>query len=302
MYRVPTIYMSNTTLMYGQKSRLLARLYNAAAATVVTGVTVTFQIDGTTVGTATTADNGSGLTYAQINPYTIDDTLTVGDHTLTASYDGSNGTDLANSKDVTLTVAQTTTNLAGVNAAAKLGDTIALRAKLTRTTDNSAVSGQTVTFSVDGTSVGIGTSVASDGTATFSGYDTSNLSVGTHILTAQFSATTNYKASSSSATLTISKANTTLAANSATRARGQIQVLSARLKNSQNGNYLSGKTVTFKIDGTTVGTGTTGADGYARYSYTVPANATVGAHTITAVFDGDTDYNTSTGSATLTVN
>ncbi len=300
LHRAPTIYMSDLTLKYGQRSRLLARLYNPVLQTGILGVTVTFAIDGTTVGTATTTDNGSGLTYAQVNPYTISDSLTAGTHTLIASYDGSNGLDPANSKAVTLTVAQTETSMRGSNASGTVGDTTALRGWLSRTTDLGLLNNQPVKFFIDGNYVAQATTNSS-GLASLS-YEIQPLGAGTHTLLVQYDATTNYKASSVTGTLTISKANTTLAANNATKSRGQVAALSARLVNVRNSGYVVGRTVTFKIDSTAVGTGTTGADGYARYSYSVPSNATVGAHTITAVFAGDTSYNTSTGSATLTVN
>ncbi len=302
VYAIPSIYMNNVTFKYGKRYPLKARMYNSVLNQGIAGAPVVFKVDGVTVGTATTVDDGTGLTYASFYPYVANDTLALGNHLLTASYDGSNGTDLPSSTTVTLTIIQTDTNLIGVNAAAKLGDTIGLRSRLKRATDNNPIANQTIPFYVDGTAVGTGTSVAWDGLATFNGYDTSNLTVGTHTLTSQYAATTKYKASSSSATLTISKADTTLAVNDASRVRGQIQVLSARLWNTQNYNYLSGKTITFQIDGTVVGTGITGADGYARYSYKVPKNATLGAHTITAMFNGDTSYNASTGTGTLTVN
>ena len=122
-----------------------------------------------------------------------------------------------------------------------------------------------------------------------------------HTLTAKFASTARYSGSVGLGTLTITAADTRVAVNSGTCSRGKIQRLSARLINLASNDYLSGKTVTFQIDGNVVGTGVTGKDGYARYSYTVPSDMTVGSHTIGASFDGDTSYNASQGSGTLTV-
>jgi hypothetical protein len=55
----------------------------------------------------------------------------------------------------------------------------------------------------------------------------------------------------------------------------------------------SGETVTFKDSSTTIGTGTTNASGVATFTTTSLA---LGGHSITAVYAGDNNYNTSTSS------
>lgn len=61
------------------------------------------------------------------------------------------------------------------------------------------------------------------------------------------------------------------------------------------------KTFTLKVDGKTVGTTVTSTSGVASLSYAIPATATVGKHSVSASFAGDSADNPASGSGTLTV-
>jgi hypothetical protein len=94
----------------------------------------------------------------------------------------------------------------------------------------------------------------------------------------------------------------TLVVANASGKRGGKASLSATLTQSSNGAKLSGKTITFKIDGATVGSATTDKKGGATVSYTIPSNAAIGSHGITASFAGDpSTYESGTGNGTLIV-
>ena len=94
---------------------------------------------------------------------------------------------------------------------------------------------------------------------------------------------------------------TALTVSNLSGAASQTLALSATLKKT-GGTGLGGKTVTFSVDGTTVGTGDTNSSGVATKTYAVPATFTVGStHTITAAFAGDTSGAASSGTGTLTV-
>jgi uncharacterized delta-60 repeat protein len=77
--------------------------------------------------------------------------------------------------------------------------------------------------------------------------------------------------------------------------------LTATLKRSMDNSARSGKTVSFQVDGVSVGSAVTDASGVATLAYTIPANAALGSKTITATFAGDIDYNASSDTGTLNV-
>jgi hypothetical protein len=77
--------------------------------------------------------------------------------------------------------------------------------------------------------------------------------------------------------------------------------LSATLTSGASG--VSGKTVDFKLNGTSVGSGTTNASGVATLSAVSLAGINAGSYTngVTASFAGDSSYSSSNGSGSLTV-
>jgi hypothetical protein len=82
-------------------------------------------------------------------------------------------------------------------------------------------------------------------------------------------------------------------------ARGQTVTLKSLMYSG--GAPLANKLVTFAVDGTPVGTGTSTSSGV-TCSYTIPSTLTVGTHNVTVTFAGDDAYNASTRTqAVLTV-
>jgi hypothetical protein len=82
--------------------------------------------------------------------------------------------------------------------------------------------------------------------------------------------------------------------------------LSTTLKRTLNGAAVAGRTITFSLDGTVVGTAVTNASGVASLPNVslvlggIPITA--GPHSIGVSFAGDSQYQTSSGTSTLTVN
>src|SRR2546426_3749639 len=108
-----------------------------------------------------------------------------------------------------------------------------------------------------------------------------------------------------SATVTVTQGTSTLSASAATGTYGGTANLSATL--TAGGAGVSGKTITFKLNGGTVGTGTTDATGTATLSsasLTSPSkiNATTFPTGVSASFAGDASFTASNGTNTLTVN
>ena len=109
-----------------------------------------------------------------------------------------------------------------------------------------------------------------------------------------------YGASQASLAFTANTAPTTLVIQLATATYGDASVpLTATLTSS--GNPVANELVSFLIDGTPVGSGTTNSSGVAAV---LPAIASLGAgsHTVTAVFSGDASYAGASAVAALVVN
>jgi hypothetical protein len=93
----------------------------------------------------------------------------------------------------------------------------------------------------------------------------------------------------------------TLSVASVSGKRGAKVSLSATVTQSSNGSKLISKTITFKVDGVSVGTAISDKKGGISLSYTIPSTLSVGSHTISATFAGDSTYKSGAGTGTLTV-
>jgi hypothetical protein len=260
---------------YGSSVTFTATVTPSAA----TG-TVTFKDGSTTLGTGTLS--GGKTTFST-------STLAAGSHSITAAYGGNTTYNSSTSSTLTQTVnkANTTVTLASSANPSTYGASVTF----TATVSPSAATG-TVTFK-DGSAT-LGTGTLSSGKATFS---TSTLTAGSHSITAAYGGATNYNGSTSSElTQTVNKANTTLtlASSKNPSTYGSSVTFTATVSPSA-----ATGTVTFKDGTTTLGTGTV-SSGKATFSTSTLIAAS---HSITAVYGGDTNYNTSTSSAlTQTVN
>jgi uncharacterized repeat protein (TIGR01451 family) len=95
----------------------------------------------------------------------------------------------------------------------------------------------------------------------------------------------------------------TLTVSPATASFGGLAILSATLQKQSNGGLVSGRTVTFALNGTTVGTAVTNGAGQAFFTTSIagiPLGTYPGA--ISASFAGDTLFTASSGTGSLTVN
>jgi 6-phosphogluconolactonase (cycloisomerase 2 family) len=95
----------------------------------------------------------------------------------------------------------------------------------------------------------------------------------------------------------------TLTVTPATGAYGGLAILTATLQKASNGGLISGRTVTFSVNGASVGSSTTNGVGQAILTVSVagiPLGTYPGA--ISASFAGDTMFTASSGTGSLTVN
>jgi hypothetical protein len=250
----------------GQSVTLAAKVTPASA----TG-TVQF-LDGTTLLASVTLNGGAAAMTTS--------TLAIGTHTITASYSGDNSNAASVSTAVTQTVGKVISSVAlssSANPSAQ-GQAVTFTAKITPVSATG-----TVNF-LDGTTA-LGTGTVSGGVATFT---TSNLTAGTHPVTASYAGDTNNAAATSAPlTQTVAKQATsvTLTSSATTSNPKQSVTFTAKVTPST-----ATGSVQFLDGATVIGTGTL-SGGVA----TLPIETLQpGTHTITAAYGGDASNASST--------
>ncbi|MCX6358268.1 MAG: Ig-like domain repeat protein, partial [Armatimonadetes bacterium] len=282
---------------FGQAVTLSATLTKSADGSLLPGKSVSFSLGGTSVGSAST----SGFGVAAVSTV-LTDSLVAGANTISTAFAGDSSYSACNGTG-TLTVVRTATSTVAHDAAGEAGSPVSLTATLTRSTDTAAVSGRTVGFAVASTDAGSATTDAA-GVATTAFTIPAAWTAGSYPVAATFAGDTRYLASSGSANLAVTvpvTSATNLAASDATAAIGATASLTATLTKSGDGSALAGRTISFTLDATAVGTAVTGATGAASLGYAVPEAAAPGAHPVGAAFAGEAAYLASSAAATLTV-
>ncbi len=254
--------------------------------------TVTFKDGTTTLGTGTLDSNGLA-TFSTSS-------LTLGDHPITAEYPGDNNNKASISAVLTVTVADSrtpsTTALAASSAAPAVGVTVKFTATVSGNTSPGKTPSGTVTF-MDGATV-LGT--ADLNTSRQATLSTAQLVLGAHTITAVYAGDANNKPSTSAPrTVTVSQAvsKTTLTASSTSPGMGTNLTLTARVAGSTVTGYKPSGTVTFKDGDATLGTVALNASQVATF---VTASLDIGAHSLTATYEGDSN-NTASNSPPITV-
>jgi predicted secreted protein len=250
--------------------------------TSVTG-TVTFKDGATTL--ATVALNGSGQATFTTSA------LSVGTHSITASYSGDVDDAPSTSAPVNQAVNQgaTTTTLISSQNPSPFGQAVTFTATVTGANPTG-----TVTFK-DGATTLATVTLNGSGQAMFT---TSALSAGTHTITATYNGDANNKPSTSAPlNQVVNKAptTTTLTSSPNPSAFGQAVTFTATVKGS--GGTPTG-TVTFKVDGITIGTVKLNSSGIATLTV---SSLAVGTHSITATYNGDANFTPSTSAVLIQV-
>jgi sugar lactone lactonase YvrE len=222
-------------------------------------------------------------------------TLTLGQHSITASYSGDADDAASVSSPLTETIQQAATvTLTATPNPAVVTSSVTLVATVTATTGTPT---GTVTF-YDGTTP-IGSAPLTAGVATFA---TSQLTAATHQLSAQYGGDlTDAKATSNtiSQVIHLAATSTTIATSSAMTNVGTAITLSASVT-SANGPTPTG-TVQFIAGGTVLATGTLAAGAAPATSNTsvVLTSLPAGSYNIVATYSGDADNATSNSTALL---
>ncbi|MCX6380233.1 MAG: Ig-like domain repeat protein, partial [Armatimonadetes bacterium] len=160
---------------------------------------------------------------------------------------------------------------------------------------------QPLVFKIGNTTLSKGVRTSAAGVATLAIPNPSQFFVGQYTLKVNFAADRLYNASAASATLTITKADTKVSVGAFTVQPGQTKFLTATVRRTSDGAYLSNTPLTFKVDGMERGTSTTDGTGKASLSFTGDESLSAGAHALTVEYAGDGNHNASSGAGTLTI-
>ncbi len=217
--------------------------------------------------------------------------LAVGTHTLTAAYGGDANNVAANSSSITVLVRQATTVTALASSANPLtqGDALTLTASISTDSPNA---GGEVTFLDGNTSLGK-VSVVPNGAATLT---IQNLSLGNHSITVAYSGDTNHAASTSVTLpeLVVQRSSLTLTSSVNPSISGKAVLFTGQI----TGYPAPTGSATFRDNGTVLGTVQLNAVGVAALE---TSTLSVGTHTISFIYSGDTNFSTSTAQITQTV-
>jgi Bacterial Ig-like domain (group 3) len=249
---------------------------------------------GTPTGTVTFFDGNvpisSNLNVKSAGKAILSTTgLSVGTHTITAMYSGdtnfqaSNGNDSAKPQVVTRDNTQTTVQT--TNSTAVFGQTVILTAIVSANLPGSGFPSGSVTFTDFGNVVG--TATLSGGQATV---NAGSLAMGNHSIKASYSGSSEFIASSSIAYgEAVVKGSTATALHSAPNPStfGNAVTLTAVVGAMAPASGVPAGMVTFK-DGTTV-MGSRSLDSSGRATFST-ASLSVGNHTISAVYGGDSHF------------
>jgi parallel beta-helix repeat protein len=195
--------------------------------------------------------------------------------------------------------AGTTTSVTTSNPALVSGQSVTFTAEVSPSVAGPGIAAPTGTVDfLDGTTV-LGSGTLRGGVAT---YITTSLPVGSDSITASYVGDTNFNVSSSSSvaeTVNPDSTTTGLAASVNPSAYGQAVTFTAMVAVLSPGAGTPTGTVTFKDGATTLGSGTLAVvNGQDQASFTTTALSVSGSpHSITAVYGGDTNDQTSTSNA-----
>jgi hypothetical protein len=288
---------ATVTLTVGQDTMALALAVSNPSPTLGTAITLTATAtsDGETPGGRVRFFSGatllgSGVLSGGVAVFTTG-ALTVGSQSVTAVYRERTDFAGATSNAVTVTVGCATPTLTlseSSTGSGALGDKFTFTAAFSNSVKGTKATGS-ISFTVDGVVV------ASDTLATTKTiYSTIALTVGPHTIIASFSGDANYLGISSNVvTVNVAEATPTvkLTASSLSVKSGVLVTFTATLNHIVTGVAPTGS-IGFYDGGSQLGIETL-SSGPATYS---TSTLSVGVHTITAVYSGDSNYQPATSS------
>ena len=262
---------------------------------------IQLQADGANLGGPTTLD-------ASGHASTTDSSLAVGAHPMTATFTSTSPDVLGSTASLSggpslgaglqiVTPADTSTAVSSTPNPSEFGGGVSFNATTTTDSPSMATAAGTIQFRDNGTDVGVPQPLSASGHASIT---RSDLSVGTHAITAVFtSSSSNFHNSTGSTSQVVNKARTVLSYDGAVSADfNDAVVLSGRLTRADNAAPMVGQSITFTM-GSESCSPLTDANGEAACAIT-PSEA-AGSLTVAASFAGDSNYLASTDAKAFVV-
>jgi subtilisin-like proprotein convertase family protein len=283
-----TVTSGANPAVYGQAVVLTVNVAAAPPGAGTPGGGLATFFDGTTtLGTKTVSGGTASITVSS---------LSVGAHSITASYAGDASFTGSSSSGAplneTVNPDGTTTTLSASVSPATYGQSVTIKAIVAAASPGAGAPTGSVTFTDGAAQV---TAPVSGGQAL---YTTSSLAVGGHSITATFSSADGNFTGSASAqplALTVSPAGTatTLSSSLNPSAIGQVVTFQATVTVTAPGSGAPTGNVTFLDASTTIGSGPV-TNGQASFA---TSGLAIGTHSITARYETDGNYATSTSAA-----
>jgi hypothetical protein len=292
---------STTTVSSSANPSVLNQSVTFSATVTGTGGTptgaVSFTDNGAAIGGCTSvALNGTGVATC------TDAALTGGSHTILASYGGdANYNASSGSLAQTVNKDNSTTSLTSSANPSTTGQSVTFTATVAAVAPATGTPTGTVSFTSNGGAISGCSSVAlSGGTATCT---TTTLAVGTDSIAAAYSGDSNFNSSSGSLTETVNKGSSTTSLTSSANpsTTGQSVTFTATVAAVAPATGTPTGSVSFTSNGSAI----TGCTTVALSGSTATCTTTtlaVGSDSITAAYSGDSNFNSSSGSLTETVN
>jgi hypothetical protein len=300
--KAQTVNKANTTTtltaapapsVYGQGVKLTATVSaNLPGAGTPTGDVLFY--DGAALIGSGTLNQVAGNDQASATVFS----LTADAHGLTAVYAGDNNFTTSTSAVLNQYVSQsaTTTTVESSDALTVYGQEVTFTATVSAVAPGSGIPTGTVQFLDGKTAVGSGT-LNGSGVATWS---TSSLVAGGHTITAVYGGDSNFTSSSNYVNQTVNQADTetTVTSSDEPAVYGQEITFTATVSPVSPGSGAPTGTVEFADGDTVLGGGELNSDGEATFTTSA---LSVAEHTITATYSGDSNFLSSSGTLTQTV-
>ncbi len=275
--------VANVTASYGGTALLQATLTSGGSG--VGGKSLSFSVGGAAVGSAVTDAAGVATLAYPVGQG-------AGEYAVQATFAG-DATHGASSGGGILSVTAATGRLSYSGDLVATGGTFMLRGRLS-VTAGSVLNAGSLQFVLSQGATTVGTYTApidstGVGTVTLPG-----LAAAAYTVSVSLPANPYYTAAPVTAAV---KAGTSLTVADTSGQYADVQNLTATL--TSGGSPVAGKTVSFSVSGSAVGTAVTDGAGVASLAYTVSQGA--GSYPVTAAFSGDATYASASGSGTLTV-
>jgi hypothetical protein len=282
---------STNPAVYGQSVTWTASASNSGSPA---SGSIQFKVDGANVGAPENVDAG-GTASISAPP------LSVGSHSVSADFTSSDPSVLDSSGSLfggqLVTSADTTSGVSSSGSPSDFGAPTIFTASVSVNSPGAGTPTGSVQFRDNGTDLGSPQSLGAGGNASV---ETSSLSVGSHTISVAFTSdSANFNGSTGTTTQIVQKARTTLSYDGASGADfNDLAALSARLTRTDSASPVAAETVTLTM-GSESCSAVTDTNGEATCAITPSEPA--GARPVSADFTGDTNYQSSSESASFSV-